>query len=58
WGATLNDFYWVQRIPEAPSGLTRMSGSRLAAWMKEIGEVGHAKEEIEWSEAEDQPREV
>ncbi|KAK0432334.1 hypothetical protein EV421DRAFT_1505056 [Armillaria borealis] len=57
WGATLNDFYWVQRILEAPSGLTRTSGSRLAAWMKEIGEVEHAKEEIEWAEVEDQPRE-
>ncbi len=58
WGATLNDFYWVQRIPEVPSGLTRVSGSRLAAWMKETGEVEYAKEEIEWAEVEDQPREI
>ncbi|KAK0477395.1 hypothetical protein IW261DRAFT_1421096 [Armillaria novae-zelandiae] len=58
WGATLNDFYWVQRTPEALSVLTKMSGSRLAAWMKQIGEVEHAREEIEWAEKEDQPREI
>ncbi|KAK0222320.1 hypothetical protein IW262DRAFT_974802 [Armillaria fumosa] len=58
WGATLDDFYWVQRTPEAPSVLTTISGSRLAAWMKQIGEVEHAKEEIKLAEKEDQPREI
>lgn len=57
WGATLDDFYWVQRTAEAPS-VTTMSGSRLAAWMKQIGEVEHAKEEIALAEKEDQPREI
>ncbi|KAK0185468.1 hypothetical protein F5146DRAFT_937187 [Armillaria mellea] len=57
WGATLNDFYWVQRDPKAPSVLSRMSGSRLAVWMKQIGEVEPAKEEIKQAEEEDESRE-
>ncbi|KAK0460229.1 uncharacterized protein EV420DRAFT_1268145 [Desarmillaria tabescens] len=58
WGATLYDFYWVQPIPQSPDILTRLGGSRLAAWAKEVGEVEHAKEEIECAEAEEHPREV
>ncbi|KAG7442274.1 uncharacterized protein BT62DRAFT_1079395 [Guyanagaster necrorhizus] len=58
WGATLDDFYYVRPFPKASSVTTRMCGSRLAAWMKEIGEVEHAKEEIKRAEAEEHPREV
>ncbi|KAG7442269.1 uncharacterized protein BT62DRAFT_1010532 [Guyanagaster necrorhizus] len=48
WGATLEDFHYVRPFPKASSVTTRMCGSRLAAWMKEVGEVEHAKEEIQW----------
>ncbi|KZP19816.1 hypothetical protein FIBSPDRAFT_743237, partial [Athelia psychrophila] len=55
WGATLYDFYTFERVPSLPNYLTRTSGSRLAAAMREIGELGWAAEEIKWADKEDEP---
>ena len=51
WGATLLDFYTVNRLPSAPGYVTYSSGSRLARWMKEHGET-EAQDMIERQEDE------
>lgn len=55
WGATLNDFYYVQRVPEIKNYLSISTGSKLAAWMKANGELHTAADEIE--QAEESPKE-
>ena len=39
WGATVLDFFWVQRAPECGNWVTAANSSRLLAWSKEIGEL-------------------
>ncbi|KIJ61098.1 hypothetical protein HYDPIDRAFT_31609 [Hydnomerulius pinastri MD-312] len=58
WGATLYDFYHVRRLPALPGAIAMMPGSKLAKVMKELGELETAKDELEWAEAEADPREV
>jgi hypothetical protein len=54
WGATLFDFYTVNRLPETKNLVTLSSGSKLAAWMKANGE-DYAKNQLEFAEDEDDP---
>ncbi|KAG6811279.1 hypothetical protein H0H92_008227 [Tricholoma furcatifolium] len=56
WGATLFDFYRVQRMPGLFSLQTISTGSKLMKWMKAHGESDYAKDEIEWAEMEEDPR--
>lgn len=58
WGATLFDFYRVQRFPSVFGLSTISTGSKLAAWMKENGETTTADYEIAWAEREEEPREI
>ncbi|KAI5121411.1 hypothetical protein M0805_003183 [Coniferiporia weirii] len=58
WGATLYDFYRVHRIPSCPSISTITTGSKLAAWMKEIGELEWAENQLKQAELEDEPHEI
>ena len=58
WGATVLDFFWVQRAPECGGCITAANSSRMLAWTKEIGELEHAKEEIAWAEREEDPKEL
>ncbi|KAK0444001.1 uncharacterized protein EV420DRAFT_1649106 [Desarmillaria tabescens] len=58
WGATVLDFFRTMRIPDCPYLSTISTGSKLCAWMKEIGELEHAKDEIAWAEQEAEPEEL
>ena len=56
WGATMFDFYRVQRFPDISGLLTITTGSKLLRWMKANGELDAAKDEIEWAEHEEGPK--
>ncbi|KAK0230088.1 hypothetical protein IW262DRAFT_1262956 [Armillaria fumosa] len=58
WGATVLDFFRTRRMPDCPYLSTISTGSKLCAWMKEIGELEHAKDEIAWAEDEAEPEEL
>lgn len=58
WGATLYDFYRMRRIPKNIHLVTTSSGSKLAAWMKEIGELDWAQSQLAQAEKEDMPYEI
>ncbi|KAI6101863.1 hypothetical protein F5141DRAFT_273012 [Pisolithus sp. B1] len=58
WGATLYDFYSIKPIPDNPYAITYLSGSRIAAAVRKIGELEHAKDELEWADNEDDPHEI
>ncbi|PBK94050.1 hypothetical protein ARMGADRAFT_965768 [Armillaria gallica] len=58
WGATVLDFFRTRRIPDCENLSTISTGSKLCAWMKEIGELEHAKDEIAWAEDEADPEEL
>ncbi len=58
WGATVLDFFRILRMPDCISLSTISTGSKLCAWMKEIGELEHAKDEIAWAEQEAEPEEL
>ncbi|KAJ8087156.1 hypothetical protein PM082_005984 [Marasmius tenuissimus] len=55
WGATLHDFYQVHRLPFYEGVITFTSGSRLAAWCREVGELDYAKDELDWAANERDP---
>ncbi|KJA16531.1 hypothetical protein HYPSUDRAFT_1064337 [Hypholoma sublateritium FD-334 SS-4] len=57
WGATVLDFFLVERAP-GHAWMTAVNSSRLLAWAKEVGELEHAKEEIAWAEEEENPKEL
>ncbi|KAG2737655.1 hypothetical protein P692DRAFT_20663044, partial [Suillus brevipes Sb2] len=57
WGATLYDFYHVQRAPDVKNWLTISTGSRLAKWMRQHGEL-IADDELYWADKEEDPKEV
>ncbi|KAG1788551.1 uncharacterized protein HD556DRAFT_1245010 [Suillus plorans] len=57
WGATLYDFYWVLRAPDVKNYLTISTGSRLAKWMRQHGEL-IAEDELYWADKEEDPKEV
>ncbi|KAI6125846.1 hypothetical protein EDD16DRAFT_1473993, partial [Pisolithus croceorrhizus] len=58
WGATLYDFYSIEPMPDNPYAITYLSGSRIAAAVRKIGELEHAKDELEWADNEDDPHEI
>ncbi|KAH8114375.1 hypothetical protein DFH11DRAFT_210542 [Phellopilus nigrolimitatus] len=58
WGATLYDFYRIHRIPSCPNLSTISSGSKLAAWMKEIGELDWAQNQLKQAELEEEPHQI
>ncbi|KAI6007489.1 hypothetical protein EDC04DRAFT_2544168, partial [Pisolithus marmoratus] len=57
-GTTLYDFYSVKPISQNPYAITYLSGSRIAAAVRALGELEHAKDELEWVDEEDDPREI
>ncbi|KAG2054195.1 hypothetical protein BDR06DRAFT_847148, partial [Suillus hirtellus] len=57
WGATLYDFYHVRRLPNVPNYITNSTGSRLAKWMRQAGELT-AKDELYWADQEEDPKEI
>ncbi|KAG2121544.1 hypothetical protein BD769DRAFT_1361251, partial [Suillus cothurnatus] len=57
WGATLYDFYHVRRLPNVPNYITNSTGSRLAKWMRQVGELT-AKDELYWADKEEDPKEI
>lgn len=58
WGATLYDFYSIKPIPSEPGIIAYLSGSRIAAAMRENGEVEHCRDELEWADNEESPCEI
>ncbi|KAJ7684619.1 hypothetical protein DFH06DRAFT_13113 [Mycena polygramma] len=58
WGATLYDFYWYRPMPDVASYMSNSTGSRLAAKMRELGEVDVAAPEITWADREEDPRQL
>ncbi|KAH0583356.1 hypothetical protein H2248_008985 [Termitomyces sp. 'cryptogamus'] len=56
WGATIFDFYRVNRMPDVTSLSTITTGSKLMKWMKANGEIDYAKDEIAWAEMEEDPK--
>ncbi|KAG6842735.1 hypothetical protein H0H93_003646, partial [Arthromyces matolae] len=56
WGSTMFDFYRVMRMVDVPQLSTITTGSKLMRWMKEHGELTHAKDEIEFAEMEEDPK--
>ncbi|KAG6877381.1 hypothetical protein C0993_007901 [Termitomyces sp. T159_Od127] len=56
WGATIFDFYRVNRMPDVTSLSTITTGSKLMRWMKANGETEYAKDEIAWAEMEEDPK--
>ncbi|KAG2367557.1 hypothetical protein BDR07DRAFT_1457812 [Suillus spraguei] len=57
WGATLYDFYEVLRAPDVQNYLTISTGSRLAKWMRQHGEL-IAGDELHWADKEEHPKEM
>ncbi|KAG1727069.1 uncharacterized protein EDB91DRAFT_1061351, partial [Suillus paluster] len=57
WGATLYDFYHVRRLPNVPNYITTSTGSRLAKWMRQAGEL-IAEDELYWADKEEDPKEI
>jgi hypothetical protein len=57
-GATLYDFYHVHRGHTTPSLATISTGSKLAAHMRQIGELDWAADEIHWASQEPDPVEI
>jgi hypothetical protein len=57
WGATLYDFYRVHRMPDVIHYVTTSTGSRLAKWMRQAGEL-IAKDELAWADQEEDPKEI
>ncbi|KAG2126547.1 hypothetical protein DEU56DRAFT_742871 [Suillus clintonianus] len=57
WGATLYDFYHVRRLPNVQNFITNSSGSRLAKWMRQNGEL-IAQDELFWADKEEDPKEI
>jgi hypothetical protein len=55
WGATLYDFYFFLPVPSVPAYLLTSTGSRLAARMRELGELEAAAPEIFWADKEEDP---
>ncbi|KAI5995005.1 hypothetical protein EDD15DRAFT_2255785 [Pisolithus albus] len=51
-------FYSIKPMPKNPYAFTYLSGSRIAAALREIGEVEYAKGELEWADREDDPYEI
>ncbi|KAL5483372.1 hypothetical protein ACEPAI_8603 [Sanghuangporus weigelae] len=58
WGATLYDFYRVHRHPKYLGLETISTGSKLVAWMKDIGELEAAPGQLKQAEMEDEPYEL
>ncbi|SJL02713.1 uncharacterized protein ARMOST_06048 [Armillaria ostoyae] len=58
WGDTVLDFFRILRMPDCISLPAISTGSKLCAWMKEIGELQHAKDKIAWAEQEAEPEEL
>ncbi|KAF7311562.1 hypothetical protein MKEN_01058800 [Mycena kentingensis (nom. inval.)] len=58
WGATLYDFYYYRPMADCGSYLATTSGSRLAAKMRQLGELDAAKNEIAWADKEPQPQQL
>jgi hypothetical protein len=56
WGATLYDFYSVNRIPTIPDYVSFTTGSSLFQMAQALGELDVAAPEIEWAKLEGQPR--
>ncbi|KJA16343.1 hypothetical protein HYPSUDRAFT_58280 [Hypholoma sublateritium FD-334 SS-4] len=57
WGATVLDFFRVQRDPAMPHGSTISTGSKLAAWAHVVDEL-YAKDELLWAAEEEDPIEL
>ncbi|KAF7970390.1 hypothetical protein HWV62_24258 [Athelia sp. TMB] len=55
WGETLYDFYTFSRAPNIGGYVTLSTGSRLAAAMREVGELEWAAPEIAWADGEAEP---
>jgi hypothetical protein len=56
WGATLFDFYHVQRLYDHPQLHSISTASKLAKWAKANGETdGKTKVALEWAEDEKDP---
>ncbi|KAI5995003.1 hypothetical protein EDD15DRAFT_2255779 [Pisolithus albus] len=45
-------------MPKNPYAITYFSGGRIAAALREIGEVEYAEDELEWGDKEDDPYEI
>ncbi|KZV77142.1 hypothetical protein PENSPDRAFT_621469 [Peniophora sp. CONT] len=58
WGETLWDFYWVQRMPENKHWMSVTTGSRLADWMRSLGELEPAANLMEWADSEGDPKQI
>ncbi|VDC02513.1 unnamed protein product [Peniophora sp. CBMAI 1063] len=58
WGETLWDFYMVRMMPENHYFFTWTSGSRIAAFMREYGELDSAPSELAWADAEGDPKQL
>lgn len=58
WGKTLYDFYHLNRAPTNQHSITKSTGSKLAAYMREIGELDWAGPEIQWADQEKDPERV
>jgi hypothetical protein len=57
-GATLYDFYHFRRLHTIPGLRTILTGSKLAAHMRQIGKLNWAADEIHWASQEADPVEV
>src|ERR1700729_2933163 len=57
-GATLYDFFSFRRSYQIPNLRTSSTGSKLAAHMRQIGELDWADDEMHWASREEDPVEV
>ncbi|KAG2125798.1 hypothetical protein DEU56DRAFT_700682, partial [Suillus clintonianus] len=57
WGATLYDFYRDRRLPNTPNYFTNSTGSKLAKWMRQAGEL-IAQDELCLADKEEDPKEI
>ncbi len=58
WGATVLDFFHTRRIADCPYLELTSTSSKLLAFVKAVGELDHAPDEIAWAEQEADPVEI
>ncbi|KAF9050702.1 hypothetical protein BDZ89DRAFT_1057144 [Hymenopellis radicata] len=58
WGATVLDFFHTRRIADCPYLELTSTSSKLLAFVKAVGELNHAPDEIAWAEQEADPVEI
>jgi len=56
WGDSILDFYFVHPSPNIVLLESISTGRKLPKWLEANGELDYAQEQMQWAEAENEPR--